>query len=882
MYLHFVSHTHWDREWYETFDAFRFRLVRLIDRLLDILHKDPGYRHFLLDGQTIVLEDYLAIKPCRKDEIAKFIKEGRILIGPWYVLTDEFLVSGETHIRNLLFGKRLMQEFGGQNSVGYLPDSFGHIAQMPQILRKSGIRYATFWRGASREVTKSEFIWKAPDGSGVLTIYMPFGYGIAANLPSSREELLQRIQGVIEKLTPFATTSHLLLMNGSDHIEPDSELPKKLAILREELQEHVILHSSLPYLFRRVEEEAALLPVYEGEWRADDMNYLLGGTLSTRIYLKQKHTRLSYLIERYVEPLYTFLALSGIPYPEDFLNYLWKLLLENSPHDSICGCGIDAIHEEMMQRYRKIEDVASKLLKEARKHLESLCEGGEDVLVIFNPYPYPVSTYLEAEVYLKKSKVQEVDFAISKIRSYDVNEEPLAPALELIHQGETIVPEILESSWVTFMETPAHTLPEIFKAQRYVIGFPVRNLPPLGCAFFKITPREHKPDEPALSPPEEWLLENEFYRLRIDSRGCIMLYAKETQEEFLLGPIFEDGADAGDEYDYSPCAEDTILRSDTVMPDIQWTRYDRYVQSVRITHVLHLPKALAPDRKRRSEEKVSLPITTEVRLIQGSRRIDFTVTLENRALDHRLRVLFFAPFTTDHHLADTHFALLKRKNEQKTQPQNDFVLLENGKRVFGIFNEGLREYEIIPSKEHTCVAITLLRAVGWLSRDDLLTRKGHAGWGLPAEGAQCQGTYQFRLGALFTHRKTLESYSIYKEARLFNNPPLVFQIQSTVNHPLNGWSSCACGNEEVVLSALKKKEGGGDIVLRVYNPTDRPQDFDVTLNFPVLEIWQLSLLEEEQTLLAIQKNTIHGSLKPYEIATFGIVWKTRKEETHDP
>ncbi|MGQ9623156.1 MAG: alpha-mannosidase [Candidatus Caldatribacteriaceae bacterium] len=881
MHLHFVSHTHWDREWYETFDAFRFRLVNLIDRLLEILHNDPGYRSFLLDGQTIVLEDYLAIKPHRREELAQFVREGRIFIGPWYVLTDEFLVSGETHIRNLLFGKRLMQDFGGRDGIGYLPDAFGHIAQMPQILKKSGICYATFWRGASRKVTQSEFFWRAPDGSEVLTVYMPFGYGIAANLPASQDDLVRRIRGLVEKLAPFATTSHLLLMNGSDHIEPDPELSKKLAVLREVLREHVVLHSNLPYLFKKVEEEAPPLPVYEGEWRADDVNYLLGGTLSSRVYLKQNHTRSSYLLERYLEPLYTFLTPWGVPYPEDFLNYLWKLLLENSPHDSICGCSIDEVHEEMMQRYRKIENVTAKLLAQARRYLEGLCKGDEDVLIIFNPYPYPVSTYLEGTVYLKKRKVQEVDFEISKIRSYTIEEEELAPALELVGQDETVVPEILESSWVTLMETPTHTLPEIFRAQRYVIAFSVQNLPPLGCAFFKIIPgNEKKNKTPLFEFPTDWILENEFYRLRIEPAGRIWLYEKATQHEFPLGPVFEDGADAGDEYDYSPCEEDELIRSDTVTPQIQWIRYDRYVQRVRLQYSLDLPKALVPHRKKRSEERVSVPLTVEVQLTQGSRRIDFEVTLENKACDHRLRMLFFAPFAVDHHLADSHFALLRRKNERRTQPQNDFVFLENGRHVFMVCNEGLREYEILPGKETTCVAVTLLRAVGWLSRDDLLTRKGHAGWGLPTEGAQCLGMHRFRLGVLFGEGKPSD-FLPYKEARLLSNPPLLFQVRGQSNHPLGGFSLCQCDNQEIVLSALKKREGRHDMVLRIYNPTERPQEFCLTFNIPVLEIWQLSLLEEEETHITSQKNTIEGVLSPYEIRTLGIVWEPRRKEDDD-
>uniref|UniRef100_A0A7V4WLK2 Glycoside hydrolase family 38 central domain-containing protein n=1 Tax=Candidatus Caldatribacterium saccharofermentans TaxID=1454753 RepID=A0A7V4WLK2_9BACT len=871
MYLHFVSHTHWDREWYETFDAFRFRLVRLIDRLLAILEKDPTYRYFLLDGQTIVLEDYLEIQSHHEERLRRLIEDGRIFIGPWYVLTDEFLVSGETHIRNLLFGHRLMQAFGGKHGVGYLPDAFGHIAQMPQILRKSGIPYAIFWRGVPREVTKSEFLWKAPDGSTVLTVYMPFGYGIAARLPQDEESLVRRIRGLIEKLSPFATTEHLLLMNGSDHVEPDEDLGRKLALLRQALPEHEVLHSNLPYFFRKIAEEAKDLSTYEGEWRADDMTYLLGGTLSTRVYLKIRHTFCSYFLERWLEPLYAALVLWGVPYPKTFLAYLWKLLLENSPHDSICGCSIDAVHEEMMQRYRRIETVAWKLVEEARKNIEKFCSGEHEVVLVFNPYPYPVSTYLEGTVYLRKRKIREVDFEISKIRSYEFQEEECFPSLELQSKEEVIVPEILESSWTTLLETPPDTLPEIFRAQRYVIGFWVHDLPPLGWRAFRIVPRESGRKGVLFHQEDRFFLENEFYRLQITPSGSIDLLEKETQKRFTLGPVFEDGADAGDEYDYSPCAHDLILRSDDCPLEISWKRNDRYVQSVRLQYHMSIPRSLTPDRKSRSEERVTLPVTLDVRLVQGSRRVEFDVEVENTAQDHRLRMVFFAPLRPQHHFADAHFALLRRENDGRTYPQNDFVFLEDDGCVFAVFNQGLREYEVRPVEGGTCIAVTLLRAVGWLSRDDLLTRKGDAGWSLPTEGAQCPGRHRFRLAVLFGGGKAVD-FSLHREARLFTNPPLVFQVPGTLEHPLDGWTLLHCDNPAIVLSALKVREKGEGLVVRLYNPTDVPQRFRVIFRPVVLEVWRLSLLEEEEERLAVRGNSLEGVLAPYEIATWGVIF----------
>lgn len=130
--LFVVSHTHWDREWYQPFEEFRIRLVRLMDKLLDILTSDPDYRYFTLDGQTIILEDYLEIRPQKEEEARRLVHQGRLLIGPWWILPDEFLVSPEATIRNLMLGDQVAKRFGAKMEVGYLPDPFGHIGQMPR------------------------------------------------------------------------------------------------------------------------------------------------------------------------------------------------------------------------------------------------------------------------------------------------------------------------------------------------------------------------------------------------------------------------------------------------------------------------------------------------------------------------------------------------------------------------------------------------------------------------------------------------------------------------------------------------------------------------------------------------------------------------------
>lgn len=213
-----VQHTHWDREWYYPFQVFRFRLVKLVDTVLDLLASDPDFGPYTLDGQAIILEDYLALRPQRENEIRKNVLSGQLFIGPLYVLPDEFLVSGESLVRNLMLGHKICQHFGGQMNVGYIPDSFGHIGQLPQILAQCGMEAAVFRRGLSDE--PAELWWQAPDCTRLLSIYLRDGYDHAAHLPGYPQDFGLTIRSLVNSLAPYCATPNVLLMNGGDHASP--------------------------------------------------------------------------------------------------------------------------------------------------------------------------------------------------------------------------------------------------------------------------------------------------------------------------------------------------------------------------------------------------------------------------------------------------------------------------------------------------------------------------------------------------------------------------------------------------------------------------------------------------------------------------------------
>ena len=219
-----VPHTHWDREWYSPFQAFRLRLVEILDDLLPRLEADPSYAHFLLDGQMAVVDDYLAVRPGAEARLRHLASTGRLAMGPWYVLMDEFLVSGETIVRDLQLGLERAARFGGAMPVGYLPDMFGHVAQMPQLLQLFGFDDAVVWRGVPLAVDRTAFWWSSPDGSTVRAEYLPNGYGNGAVLPDDGKALLERISSWIDSQHEIVRDAPVLIMNGSDHLAPQAFL----------------------------------------------------------------------------------------------------------------------------------------------------------------------------------------------------------------------------------------------------------------------------------------------------------------------------------------------------------------------------------------------------------------------------------------------------------------------------------------------------------------------------------------------------------------------------------------------------------------------------------------------------------------------------------
>jgi alpha-mannosidase len=377
-----VPHTHWDREWYEPFDVFRERLIAMMDTLLDL--GASGFPHFHLDGQTAMVDDYLDARPEREPDLRRLAADGRLSLGPWVTHVDEYLTSGETHIRNLEMGLARARELAVATEIGYLPDQFGHVGQMPQILREAGIERAVVWRGVPRSIDRTAFRWEAPDGSSVVAEYLAFGYFLGHDIGRFEDPaaLANAIRSKLEEVRPFLAADRALIMVGADHAGPDAALPDRLAAAEPLLPDASVGIASLQEHVDAPDPPA--LPVWRGELRSSARAHLLPNVYSARASQKRERGRAETLIERYAEPLAALVP--GFAWPADRLERAWTLLLWNGAHDSVCGCSHDRVAADVDERNAEVRDLGEAVVAEA---LASLATNVETAGVLrFNPSPF--------------------------------------------------------------------------------------------------------------------------------------------------------------------------------------------------------------------------------------------------------------------------------------------------------------------------------------------------------------------------------------------------------------------------------------------------------------------------------------------------------------
>jgi mannosylglycerate hydrolase len=782
--VHVVPHTHWDREWYLPFQRFRLQLVGLVDRLLDVMDADERYR-FTLDGQLATLDDYLEVRPEAEERIRKLVEEGRLAIGPWQVLMDEFLVSGETILRNLEYGQRRGGELGGAMSVGYLPDMFGHVAQMPQILKRAGIDQAVVWRGVPTAIDTHAFEWVAPDGSSVRAEYLPYGYSNGAYLLDVPGKLGQGLEAVRESHREFFGGEPILAMFGTDHMEP---LPQLTDLLEE--SGAAVSVSTLPEYLAGLDGRPQLRR-WTGELRSSARANMLMGTLSARLDLKVAMARAERALARYAEP---FQALYGRAWPDRLLDLAWRRVIESSAHDSICGCSVDEVSRQVLVRCAEAEQIAMGLADEAVRQAAAGAPLGS--VVAFNPSPVRRAGLVEVELAVP-AEWEEIALKLpdgsrvatqalrqnepllhsERIPGRDVSEwlrrrlhgrELFARRLNGMTIGERQVTFIVDDEdkpiWLHLEELKQElqlaTATDAADWEIQIAARPRRTViaqvpvSPLGWTAFD--PVQEAGEIENAVEVEQRRLDNGLLSVTAGPDGTLTLNGIEG-----VGRLV-DGGEFGDSYNYAPPPEDAVVEE----PD-----------GVRITVVDPGPVrgVLSVVRSYRwSSAVVPVEVETLVELRAGEPFSRIRVAFDNPCDNHRLR--FHVPLAreTTSSAAEGQFAVVERGLEAEegfgevalpTFPAHGFV---DAGGVAALFDHPM-EYELVAGRE---LALTILRATGLISRSAHRYRESPAGPELTIRDAQCPGPWSIGF-ALFPHEGEWHEAGVLGHLEHYRHPFLV-------------------------------------------------------------------------------------------------------------
>jgi mannosylglycerate hydrolase len=861
--LYMVTMSHWDREWYLNFQGFRIRLVHLMDSLLDILDNDPNFVSYMLDGQTIALEDYLEIKPYNEERIRKYVDEGRIVIGPWYILPDEILVSGESHIRNWLMGDRVSRRFGKKMNIGYLPDSFGHPSQMPQILTKLGMEATMFWRGAGPEADKTELNWRAPDGSTLLTVLLPSGYSTGAEFPDDPETVAKRLDKYIEVFEPYSTTDMIYLSNGGDHLEPVPYLSSLVSEVNRRMKRGEVIHTTLPAFIKDLKAKVRNLKTIDGEMCGVNTSILLASTLSTRIHLKQLNHKAYTLLENELEPISSIAGLLGHPYPRDILLHAWRYFLKNMPHDSICGCSVDDVHRDMLYRYDQVFEIGDYLrsdLKEFFGGIDSKPMAGKPCVAVFNTTSNDRTDLVEAVVDLDDSVMAELDFndverGLSSKHHADTDGAGQSfPTSIRVFDGTREIPCVLDSAELANkLELHWQTYPRQSKVNRCRISFIAPDVPAMGYKSFSILP-VYTEKKPLMERMHLLELENDFFVVtpNLDD-GTVAITDKRTGAVYAGCNALADSGDCGDEYSYCPPEEDRVVRADKTSLAFRMVERSSVRQALEIRGAMLIPETVLEENRRRSDVLERCEFATTVTLYPEVERIDVKTDFDNRARFHRVRVLF----PTGLEAAVSHSAGIfsvdsrpiepvEDPNWQEkffTHPQKDFVDVNDGKLGLTVANRGLPEFEVYNVDNRAVIAVTLLRCVGQISKQMIKTRKAMGGWTVDAPEGQCLGAHRFEYSIL-PHRGSWEDARVYIGARDFNQPMPAMHVGGGKGSLPSTKAFITLEPGELVVSAFKKCEFGEGSILRFYNTTGKAVKGGIRFGFPVKGV-ELAGLDEK-------------------------------------
>ncbi|WP_086350346.1 alpha-mannosidase [Candidatus Enterococcus clewellii] len=884
--VYIVSHSHWDREWYMAYEQHHMRLIELMDDLLELFETDPSFKSFHLDGQTIILDDYLQVRPEKRAAVQQAIDEGKLQIGPFYILQDDFLISAESNTRNMLIGMEESKKWGTPVALGYFPDTFGNMGQTPQMMLQAGLKSAAFGRGVKpigfdNEVLPddhftsqySEMLWEGPDGSEIFGLLFANWYSNGNEIPVEEEAAKHFWQQKLADVEKYGSTNHYLMMNGVDHQPVQKDVTEAIRTANRLFPEYEFIHAGFTEYLEAVQQDLPKdVGTITGELTSQETDgwYTLANTSSSRVYLKQWNTRVSRQLENISEPLAAMAYELTGQYDHDMLDYAWKTLMQNHPHDSICGCSLDEVHREMMPRFEKANEVGKFVADEALRQLTTAIDTSafpkqSKPFVIFNTAGLKRAGTVTVEIELERKTFKE---GIPAELYQELKERPTM-SYQVVDQAGNVVNAVISKEEVLFdYELPKDAFRIPFMKRFVTVTVEISNMAEFSWEALALVEGATRVETNKLVSENGRVMENEAVKVTITENGSLTISDKETGRTLKNLLVFEDVGDIANEYIFKQPEGDQPILSTDFPHTVKIVENTDVIGKVCLIQTLEVPesaderleeeqKAVIEFRYRqaqRSKKLVPFEIQTIITLDRVNKHVGFETTINNQVKDHRLRALFPTGIQVDTHEADSIYEAVTRPNqvsihwENPTNPQHQHAFVNLHEEAFGVTvgNFGLNEYEIIDDT----IALTLIRCTGEL---------GDWGW-FPTPEAQCLGQHTFAY-SIECHGAAETRYETYKHAQSLQVPFVAKQLahQNGTLAPTHHFLTAE--GKTFAVTALKRRKADNQLVLRGYNLAAESTDVQVVKDGCTLQL--LNLLEEKQ------EQSISDQLQPYEIRTLG-------------
>lgn len=829
--VHIVPHMHWDREWYFSAEESKYLLLNNMDEIFEMLDRDD-YPCYILDGQTAVLEDYFEYKPENKEKLRKYVEKGKLRIGPWYTQTDAMVVGGESITRNLLYGHKDCKEFGRVMKIGYLPDSFGQSAQMPMILNGFNINRSMFWRGTSERMgtNKTEFYHQSKDGSKVLCQLLPLGYAIGKYLPIEKDLLKNRMSKYIPVLDRGATSDHILLPNGHDQMPVQKNIFEVMKTLKEIYPQKNFFLSDYESVFEELEKKndyATLL----GEFLDGKYMRVHRSIYSSRADIKSYNTRIENKLTNILEPLASIAYSLGFDYFDGAIERIWKDIMKNHAHDSIGCCCSDKVHQEIISRFVLAEEKIDRMIDfYKRKIVDAMSKDiSLDKFTAFNLLPYPKQGVISGSITTRMKSFKLVDENKKDIPFTIKSKKEVDAGLidrQIVHYG----------NYDPFMQ--------------YDIEL-IDSIPSMGYKTYFILEEENSLDIESKTGNN---LENDYYKIEINSNGTLKIYDKDTSETYNQVLLLEDSSDDGDGYDYSPLENDWIITSQNVISNYKITKY-RNSEVADISFSLSLPYDIEERSRKITNGKID--VNYQIVLKQNSKIIEIKVKINNQAKDHRVRLYIPQNIASQTTLADNQFGSIEREivdnavdvweNEKWSErPDPIYPMLSYVKMTqdrLSVLTNSIREYEAIDAQT---LAITLFRCTGYLGKEDLVRRPGRpSGIKMATPDQQMLGmhSYDFALALVNNDEIAIVAKEYTTPIQTYNKMPYnAMKLNESNKHVPYQYSLLTIKDSPFILSALKKAEYSESFILRGYNPINHK--LTLKIDSPFKSLTEVKLDEE--------------------------------------